>query len=359
MSVRYKVSEVWRNVVKGYNKVAGSWAKTDIIYVKQGGIWKVAAKRVPNVTGISYDTAQPTLTGLGFTVNKVNTNSSDSTYSSYPGGYVASQVPGIDELTDPGSSITLNTITYQVNAPSFGPYFFNPGFVGGGGVVPTVTPEPAPVTPTVSPVPAPSFYPGYFIPYGTGLIGYAYVSPPPAYQAPSFFGPSDTYYGGYTYGCLFGDTLVHTTKGLIKASELSIGDNLLSIDVEEIDISEEKSNVHYWLSGTFTIKQLTTTAINRITKVEVTDLVVINGESYSFDHILLVERDGEYEFIRAQFVKETDKILLLKGLSGPNIEFTPVDNIQREHYREGVTVYDLGVEPYDVYFTERMLSHNK
>lgn len=394
MSVRYKASAVWRNVVKGYNKVAGSWAKTDVVYLKENGSWRVVAKRVPNVTGQAYDTAQATLVARGFTVNKSNTNSTDSTYNGYSGGYVASQVPGIDELADMGSTITLNTITYQVNAPSFGPYFAGPYFgapppvvPGPGPVAPSpvapdpgpVAPDPGPVAPDPGPVapapvvPTPSFYPGFYVPYGVGLIGYAYVSPPSPYYAPSFSpappsfgfyipGPSfgqffgGGYYGGY---CVFGDTKIHTTKGLVKASDINTGDNLLSIDVEEIDLNEEKANVYYWLSSTFTIKELTTTAVTRIRKVQVTDLVVINGESFSFDHLILVERDSEYEFVKAQFVKETDKILVFKSISGPIIEFTQVDNIFREHYREGVTVYEIGMEPYDVYFTERTLSHNK
>lgn len=359
MSVKYKLSDIWRNVTKGYTKVAGSWSKADIVYIKENGSWRIAAKRVPNVTGTAYDTAQTTLTALGFSVSKSNTNSSDTTYNGYSGGFVQSQVPGIDELASMGDTITLNTITYSPSAPSFGPYFFNPGFAVTPTVTPSVTPTVEPsVTPTVTPTPPPSFYPGFYVPYGTGLIGYAYVSPPPPYEAPSFFYNP---YGGGGYGmtCVLGNTKIHTTKGLVEASNLSIGDNLLSLNVEEIDPSEEKVNVYYWLSGTFTIKELTTTAVTRITKSEVTDLVVINGESYTFDHIILVERNGEYEFIKAQFAKETDKVLVLKQFAGPVTEFVQIQDITREHHKDGVTVYDIGVEPYDIYFTEAMLSHNK
>lgn len=373
MSVKYKLSDIWRNVTKGYTKVAGSWSKADIIYIKENGSWRIAAKRVPSVVGIAYDTAQATLTALGFSVTKANTNSSDTTYNGYSGGFVQSQVPGIDELASMGDTITLNTITYSAAAPSFEPYFFNPGF--GGGFTP-------PPDPTPTPTPQPSFYPGFYIPYGTGLIGYAYVSPPDPYVAPSFAPATPSFFydsgGGFSFynpgpyfggggssyysgggGCVLGTTKIHTTKGLVEASDLSVGDNLLSLDVEEIDLEEVKANVHYWLSGTFTIKGLTTTAVSRITKVQVTDLIVINGESYSFDHIILVERNGEYEFIRAQFAKETDKILVLKQFAGPVTEFTQIHDITREHYKDGVFVYDIGVEPYDIYFTEAMLSHNK
>jgi len=323
VSVKYKLSDIWRNVTKGYTKVAGSWSKADIVYIKENGSWRIAAKRVPNVTGTAYDTAQTTLTALGFSVSKSNTNSSDTTYNGYSGGFVQSQVPGIDELASMGDTITLNTITYSPSAPSFGPYFFNPGFAVTPTVTPSVTPTVEPsVTPTVTPTPPPSFYPGYYIPYGTGLIGYAYVSPPPPYEAPSFFYNP---YGGGGYGmtCVLGNTKIHTTKGLVEASNLSIGDNLLSLNVEEIDPSEEKVNVYYWLSGTFTIKE-----------------------------------NGSWR-IAAKRVPNTDKVLVLKQFAGPVTEFVQIQDITREHHKDGVTVYDIGVEPYDIYFTEAMLSHNK
>ncbi len=88
-------------------------------------------------------------------------------------------------------------------------------------------------------------------------------------------------------------------------------------------------------------------------------MIVINAESYTFDHIILVERNGEYEFTKAQFAKETDKVLVLKQFAGPVTEFVQIQDITREHHKDGVTVYDIGVEPYDIYFTEAMLSHNK
>ena len=373
MSIKSKLSGTWRNVVSGYAKVNGAWGKLDVLYTKQNGSWAIIAKRVPDVTQIAYNTAEATLLALGFTVTKVNTNSSDSTYNGFAGGKVQTQVPGIDELQDAGGAVLLNTITYEVSAPSFGPYFYNPGF--GGSVVPdpvvpggTVSPG-GTVVPNPTFTPAPSFYPGYFIPEGfsPGLIGYAWVSPPSPYVNPGFsptpgFSPSPSFGGGAGWGggyCVLGTTKLQTTKGFIYAADLEVGNILLSVDVEEIDTNEEKVNFNYWLSSTFTIKNLTTTTVTRVTKQIVTDLIVINGESYSFDHAILVERDNEYEFLRAQFIKETDKVLRLDSAADPMFEFVAIDSLTRVHHREGIEVYDIGVEPYDVYFTDGLLSHNK
>ena len=388
MSIKSKLSGTWRNVISGYAKVNGAWGKLDVLYTKQNGSWAVIAKRVPDVTQIAYNTAEATLLALGFTVTKVNTNSSDSTYSGFAGGKVQTQVPAVDELQDAGGAVILNTITYEVSAPSFGPYFYQPPS-GGGPVVP----DPGPVVPGggfVQPtfVPTPTFYPGYFIAVGfaPGLIGYAWVSPPsptanpgfsptpgfsPATVAPYFsgnlftsFGQSPSFGGGGGAGfggtqCVLGTTKLQTTKGFIYAADLEVGNVLLSVDVEEIDTNEEKVNFNYWLSSTFTIKNLTTTTVTRVTKQIVTDLIIINGESYSFEHAILVERDNEYEFIRAQFIKETDKVLRLNSAADPMFEFVAIDSLTRVHHREGIEVYDIGVEPYDVYFTDGLLSHNK
>jgi len=334
LSVRYKLSEIWRNVTKGYTKVNGAWSTMDVVYIKEGNTWRVAARRVPNVTGIAYDTAQTTLTGLGFSVTKSNTNSTDTTYESFSGGYVQSQVPGIDELADSNGTITLNTITYVVSPPSFspgfGPFFFTP-------------PPPPPPPP-----------PGDF-----------YVVPPP-YGGGTPFGQAPSF-GFYSpYGCILGTTKVATPNGLVAVQDLEIGDKLLSLDVEEIDTDEEKTNVHYWLSGTFTIKGMTETTVTRVEKLIVQDLVRINNRFYSFTHLILVQRDGEYEFVQAQFVKETDKVLasIPSNTEDPALDvavptFVPMEDLTRFHYKEGVAVYDISVEPYDVYFTENLLSHNK
>ena len=380
MSIKFKLSGIWRNVVAGYAKVNGAWGKLDVLYTKENGSWRVVAKRVPDVTQIAYNTAEATLLALGFTVTKVNTNSSDSTYNGFAGGKVQTQVPGVDELQDAGGGVLLNTITYEVSAPSFGPYFYNPGF--GGYVDPVVpfVPEPTPTTPI------PSFYPGFFVPAGAGLIGYAWVSPGSPYANPGFspnpsfapatvapffsanlftgFGQTPSFGGGGGAGfggtqCVLGTTKLQTTKGFIYAADLEVGNILLSVDVEEIDTNEEKVNFNYWLSSTFTIKNLTTTTVTRVTKQIVTDLIIINGESYSFEHAILVERDNEYEFIRAQFIKETDKVLRLNPAADPMFEFVAIDSLTRVHHKEGIEVYDIGVEPYDVYFTDGLLSHNK
>jgi hypothetical protein len=385
MSIKFKLSETWRSVISGYAKVNGAWRKLDILYTKENGSWRVVAKRVPDVTQIAYTTAEATLTALGFTVTKVNTNSSDSTYNGFSGGKVQTQVPAVDELQDAGGAVILNTITYEVSAPSFGPYFYQPPS-GGGPVVPGGTPTPEPFVPVPTFTPIPSFYPGFFVPSGAGLIGYAYVSPPGPYVNPGFspnpsfapatvapffsanlftgFGQTPTFGGGGGAGfggtqCVLGTTKLQTTKGFIYASDLEVGNILLSVDVEEIDTEEEKLNFNYWLSGTFTIKNLTTTTVTRVTKQVVTDLIIINGESYSFEHAILVERDNEYEFIRAQFIKETDKVLRLNTATDPMFEFVAIDSLTRVHHREGIEVYDIGVEPYDVYFTDGLLSHNK
>ncbi len=215
----------------------------------------------------------------------------------------------------------------------------------------------------------------YYIPPGWegwwGLGDPTYVAPP--YVAPPYVAPPsyDPYQGGTSGPCLLGTTKVWTPNNkLIEVRDLITGDELVSVDVEEIDLDENKSNYKYWLSGSFTVKSLNATKITKINTIKVQDLVEINDEMYSFEHPLLVERNNEYEFVQAHLVKETDKVLALNvpvnilpiiagSLDEPLTRFVAIDSITRHHYKEGVVVYNISVEPYDVYFTERMLSHNK
>jgi hypothetical protein len=166
---------------------------------------------------------------------------------------------------------------------------------------------------------------------------------------------------------MLGTTKVFTSNGPAKAAQdLTLADKLISIDVEEIDLDEDKINVHYWLSSTFTIKGIKETNITDIRSFKVYELLRINGVFYTPEHLVLVKRNNEYEFVQAQFITTNDEVLALKA-DTDNIEphldgiptFVPVEDTLRTFEKDGVTVYDISVEPYDVYFTENLLSHNK
>lgn len=379
MSIIYRISSIWRTVAKVYTKVGNTWRTVDALWVKQDGNWRLAAKRVPNVVGQAYDTAAVTLTGLGFTVTKSNTTSNDTTYQSFSGGYVASTTPQADDLVHPTQNIQLNTITYQAVGPSFGPSF-------GGFVPPPSFQFIEPYFDGSNPPPGPYFgvgpyVPPYFSPDannpGPSFSGASpgYTPPPPPPVGPSFgpsfgnfyvpppsFGP---YFGPGGSVCMLGTTKVFTSNGPVKAAQdLTIADKLISIDVEEIDLDEDKINVHYWLSSTFTIKSIKETNITAIRSFKVHELMRINWVFYTPEHLILVKRNNEYEFVQAQFITTNDEVLEFKLTEeGAPVNrapaFVPVEDTLRTFEKEAVTVYDISVEPYDVYFTENLLSHNK
>lgn len=150
------------------------------------------------------------------------------------------------------------------------------------------------------------------------------------------------------------ETKVLTSNyGYIEAKYLSVGDELISLDISEIPTTGETFNVDEWKSSTFTNNGLTTTIINNIYAKEIIgNMIKINGEWFTDNHNILSEKDGVYSFTPAAYLDTSHKVF-----DYDIMDWAPVYEIEIERDVQEI-VYVLDCEPYDVFFTQNALVYN-
>lgn len=221
------------------------------------------------------------------------------------------------------------------------------GFAGVGrgciptGPVPTTAPTPtaAPVVVTPTPPSQPfAPWPEYFY---TGVGG------PPAAPVPR-----------YPYYCLSIDSMIPTPNGDKRLADLVIGDQIISARFEEIDPDDPNADliVDTWSSDSFTYRELDITTIVNIREWEETGRYTINNRIHvtgTHPFIAKEAADGRYYYTRAAQLVEGDFLF-----DGDLETWVPVTSIT---YAPNIRfkVRTLSTEPYDMFFAEGILVHNK
>lgn len=156
-----------------------------------------------------------------------------------------------------------------------------------------------------------------------------------------------------TYKSVGTETLIRTPNGLVAAQDLEVGQEILSMNIDTLPTYLEGRVSDYpdWetanLQGTIT----TTTVWAMLTRLT-NKIVIINGETYSDTHYILVNRDGIAKFILVWDVLETD--LVFSAEANDWVEIYQLQVIENT----SVPVVCINTEPYDVFFTEKALVHD-
>lgn len=215
------------------------------------------------------------------------------------------------------------TVSYNPN-PGFANPGFNPGFA------------------------APDFNPGF-------SPGFA-----PDFSSPAFYDITLTsldlsalfsFGGGKSVGIA---TLVRTTDGLVKAGDLRVGDTLLSANIEGFPYEHEEGATQAALNWSDTnpniIPEVTTIAA--LYKTQSAYAVVINQDVFSQYHYILIKRNGIAKFeISVNISPETDLIYSYENSNWEPI--TLYEIIAAPH-----DIVSINCEPFDMFYTERMLTHD-
>ena len=133
-----------------------------------------------------------------------------------------------------------------------------------------------------------------------------------------------------------------------------VGDQLISIDIEEIEIDGQTFDISSWSSETFTNKGFVLTTVTDISAHKIIGPeIIINGDSFSQNHDILTKKNGVYSF------KSAAEIDISYEIYDYDIQdWTPIDFIEIIENSE-TTVYSIDCEPYDVFFTNNALVYNK
>lgn len=197
---------------------------------------------------------------------------------------------------------------------------------------PPTSPPPAPFTPPPPPPPVPPS--PIFPPPGPNLPTPQPVSPPVQ---------------SISYG-----TEILTPEGYIPIENILIGDELISIDIDEISTDGTNFDIYNWSSETFTNKGFVITNVTNISSSQITGPeIIINGDSFSDNHSILTLKNGVYSFTDAKNIDESYQIF-----DADIQDWTQVVSVEIIE-NSTVNVYSIDCEPYDIFFTNNALVYNK
>jgi hypothetical protein len=224
---------------------------------------------------------------------------------------------------------------------------------GGGPIIPTSPPT----APPTSPPTAPPFIPTTVVPRPTTpnqpWPQYFYAGPPPGQTGtPSAPVPR------YPYYCLDINAAIPTPNGDKRLADLKIGDQVITAKFKEIDPDDPNADliVDTWSIDNLTYEELDITTIVNIRSWEETGRFTINNKiKCTGTHPFIAKEavDGRYYYTRASSLVEGDMLF-----DGDLEAWVPVTSIDYEP-NVRFTVRTLSTEPYDMFFAEGILVHNK
>jgi len=149
------------------------------------------------------------------------------------------------------------------------------------------------------------------------------------------------------------NTLILTTNGYVQASDLEVGDVLVSADVPGLGMSFTKEEMLAWTYDpeNIIIVPDKTTTIKRIGISDAPVAVMIGNETYSGTHHMLAKRDGVAQMILAENLLNTDKLWSTQTNSWYDIVDLVITEISHQ-------VVSINCEPLDIFFTENNLVYD-
>jgi hypothetical protein len=148
-------------------------------------------------------------------------------------------------------------------------------------------------------------------------------------------------------------TLVRTLNGLIPAWYLKVGDKLLSADIESFpydNLLATDMELVEWTAQNPHINLVETEIVNIRTRTAKW-AIIVDSDMFSDTHYILVKRNNVTKFVKAIDLESTD---LIWSNSDQNwVVIGLLQKIQVDH-----EVVSIDCEPYDIFFTERMLTHD-
>ena len=152
------------------------------------------------------------------------------------------------------------------------------------------------------------------------------------------------------------DTLIASKvpEGLVLAHNLAVGDVLYSADIENLDSHSNLGLAEYFADWSETNPVINTnleTTIVGLSARIVDNVVVINGNKYSYSHYIMVKRNEEIKFVKVYEVEFTDQIF------SPMIDsWQPILELRNSEGKE--LVISINTEPYDIFFTDNAIVHD-
>jgi hypothetical protein len=339
---------------------------------------KVGVRKVivPNLSGLSRSQAKTALESVGLTWSETASNVENINIDQS----IVNQGTSNGVTVNIGSSISFTYYNYVAPPPYYNPYYnpysnpppydnpyYNPysnppandcvedsdGYCASGTWMQYwYSPSgqfSCPARPGGSCIPNP-YYNAYNNPPPYDNVYYNPYSNPPPYDNPPYYNP----YWNPVYSKSVGvNTLVRTPSGLVAAGSIQPGDILSSANIIGFpyeNLPGAKEEALSWSSDNPVIEPAETTVVS-VVKRTAEGGVLINTDVFSETHYILVKRDNLAMFILSTEVVISDKIYSYATNTWEDIINLQAENIPHE-------VVSINCEPYDVFYTERMLVHD-
>jgi hypothetical protein len=268
---------------------------------------------IPNVVGQAKTTAESNLTNAGFVYNTTDENTTDNNLNNT----IKSQDITAGDVKPIGTTVSL--VNYTFSFTPFGAFGFTPFGAFG-------------------------FTPFGFTPFGFTPFGFTPVF--------TFSPPS----------CVHEDTLIDTKNGKVKAKDIQIGDEIISVSFNEIPDASIDGGGDFdyvgFISQTLTSKEKTLTTVIDIVPSIKNTLLYFNGDSsslFSTTQPFFIKRNSYYEIVPSGAIEIGDYLISIDedGLLIEN-EILNIDYLTQD-----ATVYQFGCEPQDWFVAGNYLVHNK
>jgi hypothetical protein len=157
-------------------------------------------------------------------------------------------------------------------------------------------------------------------------------------------------YGGKSINIF---TLVRTANGLVPAWELKVGDKLLSADIDTFpydNLLTTDMELIDWDAQNPQINIVETEIVSLRTRIAKW-AIMVDSDMFSDSHYILVKRNDVTKFVKAIDLESTDLIWSISNQNWVSIGLLRKVEVNHE-------VLSIDCEPYDIFFTERMLTHD-
>jgi hypothetical protein len=148
-------------------------------------------------------------------------------------------------------------------------------------------------------------------------------------------------------------TLVRTLNGLIPAWNLKVGDKLLSANIENFpydNLLATDMELIEWAAQNPQINLVETEIVSLRTRIAKW-AILVDGDIFSDTHYILVKRNNITKFVKSIDLEPTDLIWSNSDQNWVSIGLLRKIEVNHE-------VVSIDCEPYDIFFTERMLTHD-
>ena len=363
------------NADYGYT-VTETATRTQTTYDCNGIITDIAVLTCTRSTFTTTSTNYPACPG--YRAQQTTTSSSGGTTNYVPPSQTSTTSTTTNQSTTPAFSSVVGTLTRVEGSgyidESDGPFAYYQTVNANGDTVIYVLPEytengvPTPNRDTLSvntdpvstvPNPDPLANDGRFLGENNTTYGqnpdeqpsqpdYSDFTMPPLEL--DFFGPG---FGENGIKSINIFTLVRTLNGLIPAWHLKVGDKLLSANIESFpydNLLATDMELIEWDAQNPQINLVETEIVSLRTRIAKW-AILVDGDIFSDTHYILVKRDDVTKFVKSIDLEPTDLIWSNSDQNWIGIGLLRKIEVNHE-------VVSIDCEPYDIFFTERMLTHD-